>query len=100
MKLLEKLRFYGIDGKLNSLIGNMLQNRRQRVVVNGSNSSWVPVRSGVPQGTVIGPILFLIYINDIKEGISSPMRLFADDSIIYRVINTMDDHLALAADLT
>ena len=80
--LLEKLRFYDIDGKHNSLISSLLHCRRQRVVINGASSSWAPVTYGVPQGTVIGPILFQIYINDIQRGISSKMRLFADDSII------------------
>ena len=98
-RLLKKLRFYGVDGKLNRLIGSLLQDRRQRVVVNGSKSSWVPVKSGVPQGTVIGPILFLAYINDIRAGITCSMRLFADDSIIYRTINTEEDHRILTEDL-
>ena len=98
-RLLEKLRYYGVDGKLNRLLGGLLQDRRQRVVVNGSKSSWVPVRSGVPQGTVIGPILFLAYINDIKSGIQSDMRLFADDSIIYRKINSDEDQRVLSEDL-
>ena len=66
----------------------------------GSSSHWAPVTSGVPQGTAIGPILFLIYINDIQSGISSRMRLFADDSVIYRTINSYSDHLALRDDLT
>ena len=59
----------------------------------------MPVRSGVPQGTVIGPILFLAYINDIKTGIRSDMRLFADDSIIYRSINSDEDQRVLLEDL-
>ena len=99
LRLLEKLRYYGVGGRLNRLLGSLLQDRRQRVVVNGSKSSWVPVRSGVPQGTVIGPILFLVYINDIKSGVTSDMRLFADDSIIYRTINTDEDHRILTEDL-
>ena len=98
-RLLEKLRFYGICGKTNRLLGSLLQGRRQRVVINGTSSEWVPVKSGVPQGTVIGPILFLIYINDIRSGISSKMRLFADDSIIYREINSAYDHQCLRNDL-
>ena len=98
-RLLDKLRFYGIDGKHNSLISSLLQCRRQRVVINGASSSWAPVTSGVPQVTVIGPILFLIYINDIQRGISSQMRLFADDSIIYREIRNNTDHTTLSDDL-
>lgn len=98
-RLLEKLRYYGVGGRTNRLISSLLSDRRQRVVINGTRSEWVPVRSGVPQGTVIGPILFLIYINDIRCGIESKMRLFADDSIIYREIKSEADHLALMNDL-
>ena len=97
--MLEKLRYYGVGGRTSRMIGSILTNRRQRVVINGTKSTWVPVRSGVPQGTVIGPILFLIYINDIRTGITSKMRLFADDSIIYRDIKSEADHHALMADL-
>ena len=100
VRLLGKLRYYGITGKANNWISSLLSGRRQRVVVNGSGSDWSPVLSGVPQGTVIGPILFLIYINDISHGISSQMRLFADDSIIYRQISSADDHLKLQQDVT
>ena len=78
---------------------SLLHCRRQRVVINGASSSWAPVTSGVPQGTVIGPILFLIYINDIQRGISSKMRLFADDNIIYRKIRNNTDHTTLSDDL-
>ena len=99
-RLLEKLRYYGIDGKHNTLISSLLHCRRQRVVINGTSSSWVPVTSGVPQGTVMGPILFLIYINDIQQGITSHMRLFADDSIIYKEIRSNADHMTLCDDLT
>ena len=98
-RLLEKLRFYGIDGKLNKVIASLLSGRRQRVVINGTRSEWTNVTSGVPQGTVIGPILFLIYINDIQQNITSKMRLFADDSTIYRDIKTREDHLTLQEDL-
>ena len=63
--------------------------------VNGSHSSSRPVPSGVPQGSVLGPVLFLLYINDITKHIQSTMRLFADDSIIYREIKNICDHALL-----
>ena len=99
-RLLMKLQHYGIDGKTSNWIATLLRGRRQRVIVNGTGSVWSPVLSGVPQGTVIGPILFLIYINDITCDINSRMRLFADDSIIYREIRSMEDHYKLQDDIT
>ena len=74
-------------------------NRSQVVSVNGSHSSPRPVPSGVLQSSVLGPLLFLLYINDITEHIQSTMRLFADDSIIYREIKNICDHTLLQQDL-
>ena len=68
--------------------------------MNGSHSSWLDVTSGVPQGSVLGPALFLLYINDISDHLKSPIRLFADDSIIYREISSPADHAILQNDLT
>ena len=68
------------------------------VSVNGTHSSPRPVPSGVPQGSVLGPVLFLLYINDITEHIKSTMRLFADDSILYREIKNTCDHALLQQD--
>ena len=76
-----------------------LSNRKQRVSVNGALSDTTDVTSGVPQGSVLGPILFLPYINDINENIQSSIRLFADDSIIYGKINSNIDHQILQTDL-
>ena len=74
---------------------NWLLNRHQQVVVDGEGSTCVKVKSGVPQGTVLGPLLFLIYINDIDKNISSQLRLFADDCLIYHPIHTEQDQLDL-----
>ena len=84
-RLLLKLDYYGICGKTAAWIKAFLSNRYQVVSVNGSHPSSRPVPSGVPQGSVLGPVLFLLYINDITEHIQSTMRLFADDSIIYSI---------------
>ena len=73
--------------------------RQQRVVVNGVKSDWAPVVSGVPQGTVLGPLLFSLYINDIPVGIDSQIRLFADDCVRYREIRTVEDTLKLQKDI-
>ena len=77
----------------------MLSNSTQTVSVNGSNPSPANVISGVPQGSVLGPVLFLLYINDITDSINSNIRLFADDSILYREIQTPKDHGILQTDL-
>ena len=98
--LLYKLKFYGIENNTLNWIQAFLQDRTQTVVINGISSTSVPVTSGVPQGTVLGPILFLIYINDLPEYLEhSKLRLFADDSIIYREIKTQDDCHKLQLDL-
>ena len=73
--------------------------RQQRVVVNGVKSDWVPVVSGVPQGTVLGPPLFSLHINDIMSDTESEIRLFADDCVCYREIKDMEDTLKLQKDI-
>ena len=98
-RLLHKLDFYGIRGQSHQWIRSFLQNRSQRVVVDGEQSTSAPVTSGVPQGSVLGPILFLVFINDMPECVKSRARLFADDSIVYRNINSKDDCTALQDDL-
>ena len=84
--LLHKLKQNGIDGKLLSLITSYLSNRKQRVVLNGETSDWAPIYSGVPQGSVLGPLLFLIFINDLEAGIISQIKFFADDTSLYSVV--------------
>ena len=98
-KLLIKLDHYGVRGPLKQWIGNFLAERTQRVVVDGVSSKPAPVISGVPQGTCLGPILFLFYINDISNNIQSQLRLFADDALLYRPILTQEDHTTLQNDL-
>lgn len=89
-RLLVKLRAHGIDGKVLRWIENWLCNRKQRVVINGKASTWTNVTSGVPQGSVIGPILFLVYINDIDEGLSCIISKFADDTKIANSVVSKD----------
>ena len=98
-KLLAKLDHYGVRGNIHKWIASFLTNRSQRVLVKGTMSESAPVESGVPQGTCLGPILFLCFINDIADGISSFIRLFADDALLYRPIRTPEDHTVLQEDL-
>ena len=97
--LSNKLTFYGIRGNTLGWINSFLPDRQQAVSVNGTHSSWVDVTSGVPQGSVLGPALFLLYINDINDHIKSKIKLFADDSIVYREIWSPEDHNILQQDL-
>ena len=94
-----KLQYYGITGDTLLWIESLLSGRQQAVIVNGSQFSWRPVTSGVPQVSVIGPALFLLYINDINVNIPSKMRLFADDSVIYQDIHCEGDDSILQRDL-
>ena len=98
-RLLQKLSHYGIQGDLHQWIKAWLTQRKQRVVLNNVTSRFVPVKSGVPQGTVLGPLMFLLYINDISTNINSSIRLFADDCIIYRIIDSEEDNSILQQDL-
>ena len=98
-RLLGKLEHCGVDRDTHKWISSWLTHRTQRVVVDGDASDAVPVQSGVPQGTVLGPLMFLIYINDIGDSVNSKIRLFADDCVLYRQIDTQADHNKLQADL-
>ena len=85
--------YYGIRGSTHKWINSWLSGRTQNVVLDGQASDPVPVLSGVPQGSVLGPILFLIFINDLPDNIRSSVRLFADDCVLYRNIHSIQDFL-------
>ena len=98
--LIFKLKSNGISGNLLTFFENYLLNRKQRVVLNGTTSDWKTVSAGVPQGSVLGPLLFLVYINDLTENIRSQMRLFADDSSIFTPVkDVLVTHQQLVDDL-
>jgi hypothetical protein len=101
IRLLRKLDHYGIRGPLLNWTKSFLMGRTQSVIVDGARSSEVAVESGVPQGTVMGPLLFLLHINDLPSKVSTGTRcrLFADDCLLYRVIHSIDDQLCLQKDL-
>ena len=98
-RLLMKLKHYGLPHQLQQWIRTWLTTRCQRVIVDGECSEPVQVRSGVPQGTVLGPLMFLLYVNDIGNGISSNIKLFADDCLLFRPVTSLQDACALQDDL-
>ena len=82
-RLIHKLKYYGITGPISSWIKSFLAERTQQVVINGTASIPIQVTSGVPQGTVLRPLFFLLYINDLPNNLTSYVRLFADDCLLY-----------------
>ena len=90
-RLIEKLKWYGIQGRTNAWIESFLSNHTQSIVVEGTASDLVPALSGVPQGSVLGPCLFLFYINDIADGLTSTTCLFADDTMICMAVKSKAD---------
>ena len=85
------MKLLGIPGPPLKLIRSFFNNRLQKVVLNGQNSSWTPVFAGILQGSVLDLLFFLIYINDLAEGISSTTELFADDTSLFSVVNNIDE---------
>ena len=81
----------GISGELYNLLGNYLLDRLQRVILNGQTSSWRPVIAGVPQGSVLGPFLFLVYINDLPNELKSSVKLFADDTSLFAIVKDKNE---------
>ena len=90
--LLFKLELYGIRGELLTLFKGYLQERQQKVVLNGQSSSSEAIKFGVPQGSILGPILFLICINDLSDGLSTACKTFADDTSSFSFVH--DKHVS------
>ena len=99
--LLFKLNSVGINGTLLQWFTDYLKDRKQRVVLPGVSSDWCFIKAGVPQGSILGPLLFLVFINDIVEEINSSIRLFADDTSLYIIVDDpLDAAIKLNADLS
>ena len=98
-RLISKLQSYKFNPVIISWIKNYLQDRSQYVEINGEKSQWQPVTSGIPQGSVLGSLLFLIYINDLPKHVNSKIYMYADDTKIYREIREKNDQEILQKDL-
>ena len=100
--LLHKLKSYGISGQIFSLISSFLSNRRLRVVLDGKSSQEYPVNAGVPQGSILGPTLFLLHINDLPDDVICDIAIYADDTTLYSRCDRASDlwqQLELASEL-
>ncbi|XP_069114292.1 uncharacterized protein [Argopecten irradians] len=98
-RLMKKLEAYGINKETLTWLEDFLVNRQQRVIINGETSKWGRVTSGIPQGSVLGPLLFVIYINDLPEMIKSTVYLFADDTKLFQIINSQESKKSIQEDL-
>ena len=98
-RLLKKIEAYGISGNILMWLKDFLDGRLQRVVLDGFESGWNRVISGIPQGSILGPILFIIFVNDLPSVVGSICKMFADDCKIYRRIVSNQDIQALQEDI-
>ena len=88
--MIYKLKQNGISGKLVNIIKDFLDSRKQRVILNGKYSFWASIAAGVPQGSILGPLFFLIYINYLSKNLSSNPKLFANDTSLFSVVHNLN----------
>ena len=98
-RLLRQVESFGITGNVLQWIRSFLHNRQQKVIANGAESSWSPVLSGIPQGSIMGPILFTLFVNDLPEKINSIISMFADDTKLFLPLTSDSSHDEIVADL-
>ena len=98
-KLMQKLKGYRVKGAVAKLLEDLLTGRKMKVGMRGSYSKWVDITSGVPQGSVIGPLLFLLYMNDIPESLQCLVEMFADDTKVFTKVKTTGDCDKLQVDI-
>ena len=98
-RLLLQVRSFGIKDEALNWIEAFLSNRKQKVIVNGSESSWAPILSGIPQGSILGPILFSLFVNDIPGQVKSLISMFADDTKVSIPLSSADSMFQLQEDL-
>ena len=98
-RLMSKLDHYGIRGNIHKWISSFLNNINQKVVIDGYSSDTISVDAGMPQGSVLGPILFLVFINDLPDLVKSKCHLFSDDCLVYNEIKILNDSLQLQIDI-
>ena len=98
-RLIRMLKSHGMGNSIINWVEQWLTDMRQRAVVDGEVSSWKPVLNGVPQGSVLGPILFLVYINDLEEGVTGKILKFADDTKLFRKVKEIGDKQILQEDI-
>ena len=98
-RLIEKLKSFGISGNLLEWLKCFLIGRKQRVVIGEEQSSWSEVKSGIPQGSVLGPVLFVIFINDIPRALQNATKIFADDTKAYKAVRNIEDQASLQNDV-
>ena len=87
---IHKLEQNGIGGPLLKILTDFLKSWKQKVVLHGQNLSWSDVLAGVPQGSILGPLLFLIYINDLSDGLQCNPKLFADDTSLFATVHNIN----------
>ena len=99
IRLLAELEGYGVTGKCLAWINAFLDGRKQRVIINREESSWEDVTSGIPQGFVIGPVIFVIFINDLPDVVKQSVQMFADDTKMWSKISNLQDCVYLQEDI-